>query len=349
MTGWEPGDEPLFAETLAPFLDGKRLLVTGGTGFFGQWLLRTLFAMIRRFDLRLAITLLTRSPARLYRELPDIVGHPAVSIWAGDVRSFAFPDGPFPCVIHAAATASAELNTTAPLEMFDTIVAGTRRVLELCRQAGTRRMLFVSSGVVYGRQPSEIPHISEDNTGGPDPLAPGNAYGEGKRAAEFLCAACAGADGLEIPVARPFAFLGPGLPLHRHFAAGNFLADALAGRPIAVTGDGTPYRSYMYPTDLIAWLLAILARGESCRAYNVGSDEAVTIGELALRIGAAAGGLPVTIAHLPDPGRPPARYVPAIDRAREELGLSLHVGLSEAISRTLTSLRGQMDTAVCRW
>jgi nucleoside-diphosphate-sugar epimerase len=95
--------------------------------------------------------------------------------------------------------------------------------------------------------------------------------------------------------------------------------------------------------------LAILARGESCRAYNVGSDEAVTIGELALRIGAAAGGLPVTIARLPDPGRPPARYVPAIDRAREELGLSLHVGLSEAISRTLTSLRGQMDTAVCRW
>jgi len=153
-------------------------------------------------------------------------------------------------------------------------------VLEFCRQAGTKRMLFVSSGAVYGKQPATVPHVPETYAGSPDPLAPGNAYAEGKRAGEFLCAAFAAANDLEIPIARPFAFLGPGLPLERHFAAGNFLADALAGRPLAVNGDGTPYRSYMYPTDLTAWLLTILAKGQSGRAYNVGSDEAVTIGEL---------------------------------------------------------------------
>lgn len=341
MTGWAAADEPLFAETLAPFFDGTRLFVTGGTGFFGQWLVRTLLAMARRFDVRLAVTMLTRSPERLRQVLPDIAGDPAVTVWPGDVRSFAFPEGAFPWVIHAAATASAALNATAPLEMFDTIVRGTRRVLDLCRRAGTRRLLFVSSGAVYGTQPPELSHIPEDYPGGPDPLAPGNAYGEGKRAAEFLCATAAAAEGLAIPIARPFAFLGPGLPLDRHFAAGNFLADALAGRAVAVRGDGTPYRSYMYPTDLVAWLLTILAKGQSGRAYNVGSDEAVTIGDLARRMAITAGGLPVTIARTPDADTPAARYVPSVDRARRELGLSLHVGLSEAITRTLTALQGR--------
>jgi len=348
MTGWDAGDLPLYQETLFRFFHGKRLFFTGGTGFFGQWLVRTLLEMIRCFGLRLAMTLLTRSPERLRGALPDIAGHPDVTVLAGDVRSFAFPEGTFSCVIHAAAEASAALNREAPLAMYDTIVTGTRRVLEFCRQAGTKRMLFVSSGAVYGKQPATVPHVPETYAGSPDPLAPGNAYAEGKRAGEFLCAAFAAANDLEIPIARPFAFLGPGLPLERHFAAGNFLADALAGRPLAVNGDGTPYRSYMYPTDLTAWLLTILAKGQSGRAYNVGSDEAVTIGELARQIAGQAGGLSVVIAKKPDPDRPPERYVPCVDRARDELGLCRHVGLSEAISRTLTVLRGQMDSAVCR-
>jgi len=341
MMGWDVADEVLFAKTLVPFLTGRRLFVTGGTGFFGQWLVRTLLAMARRFDMQLAVTLLTRSPEGVRQRLPDIAAHPAVTLWPGDVRSFDFPDGPFAYVVHAAATASAALNASAPLAMYDTIVQGTRRVLEFCRRAGTRRMLFVSSGAVYGKQPSDLSRIPEDYPGSPDPLASGNAYGEGKRAAEFLCATVAGAGGLEIPIARPFAFLGPGLPLGRHFAAGNFLADALAGRPIAILGDGTPYRSYMYPSDLVAWLLAILAQGRSGRAYNVGSDEAITIADLAHRIATAAGGVPVTVAQTPDPDRPAARYVPAIDRARQELGLSLHIGLSEAIARTLKVLQDQ--------
>jgi len=340
MTRWDAGDLALYQETLFPFFHGKRLFFTGGTGFFGQWLVRTLLDMVRCFGLRLAVTLLTRSPERLRAALPDIAGHPDVTLLAGDVRSFAFPEGTFPCVIHAAAEASAALNREAPLVMYDTIVLGTRRVLEFCRQAGTQRMLFVSSGAVYGKQPATVPHVPETYAGSPDHLAPGNAYAEGKRAAEFLCATFAAANDLEIPIARPFAFLGPGLPLDSHFAAGNFLADALAGRPIAVNGDGTPYRSYMYPTDLTAWLLTILAKGQSGRAYNVGSDEAVSIGELAQRIAAVAGGLPVHIARPPDPARPPTRYVPAVDRAREELGLSLHVDVLEAITRTLKALRG---------
>ena len=340
-TGFDADELALSVRTLAPFFDGKRLLLTGGTGFFGTWLVRTLLAMIDRLAVRASLTLLTRAPERVRRELPDIAGHPAVTLLGGDVRSFAFPDGPFDCVIHGATPASAALTAGNPLEMFDIIVSGTRHVMDFCRQAGVGRMLFVSSGAVYGPQPPTCAHITEDFPGAPDPLDPGSAYGEGKRAAEWLCAAWAEKGDLKIPVARPFAFLGPGLPLDRHFAAGNFLADAVAGRPIEGKGDGTPYRSYMYPMDLAAWLLTILVKGQSGRAYNVGSDEAVTIAALARRIEDAAGGLPVRFAQTPDPRKPASRYVPCVDRARNELGLTVRVGLTEAISRTLSALGGR--------
>jgi len=339
MTGWETDVRPL--EGLASVLGGGRLLMTGGTGFFGQWLARALLTMVDRLGLDLSLVVLARSPERVRRELPDIAGHAAVTLWGGDVRDFAAPPGPFAWAIHGAATASAALTAADPLEMFGTIVAGTKHVLTVCRTLGVGRMLFISSGAVYGPQPPACSHLPEDYGGAPDPLDPGSAYGQGKRAAEWLCAVAQASGGPEIPIARPFAFLGPGLPLTRHFAAGNFLADALAGRPITVTGDGSPYRSYMYPTDLAVWLLTILAKGRSGRAYNVGSDQGVTIADLARHIGAAAGGLPVVIAGTPDPGKPASRYVPDIDRARLELGLTVRVGLNDAITRTLAALRGR--------
>jgi nucleoside-diphosphate-sugar epimerase len=317
----------------APFRNAS-ILLTGGTGFFGIWLVHVLCALSARQDLGLRLTLVSRSPAAFCAKHPELARNDAISCITGDVRTFAYPDAAYDYVIHAAASASAALNRDDPLAMYDTIVSGTRHVLDFLRERPAR-MLLVSSGAVYGRQPPDLYGFPETYPGSPDHLSPGGAYAEGKRTAEHLCAAYADLYGLEIPIARPFAFLGPYLPMDRHFAAGNFLADALAGRTIEVQGDGSPYRSYMYPTDLVVWLLTLLTRGRSCRAYNVGSDRAVSIRELADVIASAAGGLSVRVARQPDPDVAPARYVPDIDRAREELGLSLDVDLAQAVSRTL--------------
>ena len=317
-------------------LRGRRLLLTGGTGFFGTWLLEALAVANELLGLDCEVLVLTRDPSRFARKAPHLAGHRAFRFIEGDVRALEPLDQPVHAVIHAATDASAKVNSEAPLEMISTIVDGTRRVLDVARAAGARRVLFVSSGGVYGRQPPELERLSEEFMGGPDPTSPANAYHEAKRLAELWCATYAKVYGLEVPLARCFAFVGPHLPLDAHFAIGNFIGDVLAGRTIVIKGDGTPRRSYQYAADLVRWLFAILARGTSGRAYNVGSDAGLSIAELA-RVVAAESGTPsqVEVRGRPVPGAKPEAYVPAVDRARRELGLENAVDLPEAIRRTL--------------
>jgi dTDP-glucose 4,6-dehydratase len=258
-----------------------------------------------------------------------------VELITGDLRSFVFPDGEFRFVIHAATEASAKQASEAPVEMFTTIVDGTRRALEFARSCGTRKLLLTSSGAIYGKQPPEITHIGEEYAGAPIPTDPRSVYGEGKRSAELLCALYSASYGIECKIARCFAFVGPHLPLGLHFAIGNFIQDAMRGRPVRVNGDGTPRRSYLYASDLAIWLWTILFRGANCRPYNVGSPTDLSIADLAREAAAAlAPGTPVLIAKSADPGRAPERYVPCTTRAEQELGLKEHVSLVDAIRRT---------------
>ena len=259
----------------------------------------------------------------------------------GDARSFAFPDGRFTHIVHAASDSSPLRDQDSRRRLFDTIVVGTRHALEFARASGARRLLFTSSGAIYGRQPADLELTSEDYTGGPDPAAVGSVYGEAKRAAEMLCALNAGPT-LHPVIARLFAFIGPYLPLDANFAAGNFVQDALTGGPIRIAGDGTPYRSYLYASDLALWLWTLLVDGQSARPYNVGSAEPVSIRELAERISRAAGGLRIEVAREPVPDAAPERYVPSVRRAEEELGLRVAVSLDDAIQRTLAWHRGRV-------
>ncbi|MEI6501005.1 MAG: NAD-dependent epimerase/dehydratase family protein, partial [Armatimonadota bacterium] len=129
-------------------------------------------------------------------------------------------------------------------------------------------------------------------------------------------------------------FVGPYLPLDANFAIGNFVRDALGGGPIRIRGDGTPYRSYLYAADLAVWLWTIMDRGEPARAYNVGSDEAISIGELAAMVAAQFATAPdIEIAQTPVPGSPAARYVPSTTRACEELGLQAEIGVREGLRK----------------
>lgn len=316
-------------------LRGARLLLTGGTGFFGKWLLESLLRANVQSNLQLAIVVLTRNPAAFRKDFPHLCSDPALELVAGDVKDFWLPEQHLTHVIHAATQASASLNANAPLEMFDTCVQGTRRALEVALACGAKRFLLVSSGAVYGPQPPHLSHIPEEFGGGPDCLHVGSAYAEGKRAAEWLGAAMAGRGQLEVVTARAFAFVGPHLPLDTHFAVGNFMRDALAGGPITVQGDGSATRSYLHAADLCLWLLRLLVAGKAGRAYNVGSAETVSIGQLAAMIAHMKGGLKVEIMGASSSGTPPHQYVPDTSRAKTELGLEVKIHSGEALSRTM--------------
>jgi dTDP-glucose 4,6-dehydratase len=321
--------EPLWRE-----LRGQRILITGATGFFGCWLLESFAWANDRLNLKASAVGLSRHPAVLTQKALHLARNPAISLHAADVRTGDFPRGGFSHVIHAATEASARLNRDAPMEMFETIVDGTRRTLQFSVARSAARFLLVSSGAVYGTQPPQLTHMSESFTGGPDSLDPANAYAEGKRTAELLCSLAASPN-FAATVARCFAFVGPGMALDAHFAIGNFIGDRLRDRAICVQGDGTAVRSYLYASDLMVWLWTILFKGQSRRAYNVGSEEAIDIASLAWEVAAA---LPpevaVNIASTATPGVNVHRYVPSTARAREELGLTVEVPLREAICRT---------------
>lgn len=313
-------------------LTGRRIFLTGGTGFFGVWLLESLFHANRVARTKIDVTVLSRSPDRLVQRLPHLGRAPGLSFVAGDVRTLEWHGEQYDEVIHAATPVVARESAVA---LWEIIVDGTRRVLDFAAKAKCGRLLLTSSGAVYGRQPPTITHMPEDAGTFPGGLDPGSAYGLGKRAAEWLCAAHAQRDGLECKLARCYALVGAHLPLDAHFAMGNFIRDAMTGDEIIIKGDGTNVRSYLYARDLVIWLLKILVSGQNLRPYNVGSDQGISIYDLAATVRRVVGcALPIRVVQPADPGKTPERYVPSVDRARSELGLAPTVELEAAIRRT---------------
>jgi dTDP-glucose 4,6-dehydratase len=317
---------------------GRRIFISGGTGFLGAWLLESLAYCNRKLNLDVSATVLSRDPEAFLRRMPHLVGERSICILRGDVRDFAFPQHDFEYIVHAAAPTSADA-ARHPLALLSTLLRGTERMLAFARERGAQSFLFVSSGAVYGQQPENVSHIPEDYRGGPDWLDPSAAYAEGKRVAEQMCSIVARESQIDLTIARCFTFVGPHLPLDQHFAIGNFIADALAGRNIVVRGDGAPMRSYLYAADLAIWLWTMLFRksrpGDNLLALNVGSGQAITIRDLAREVAEALNpSLTVEIAREPGAGDPLIQYVPDIRRAEARLGLRPLIGLREAIRRT---------------
>lgn len=323
-------------------LRGEQLFLTGGTGFFGCWLLESFFWANNKLNLDANITVLSRDPEKFLVKMPHLANNPSLHFVKGDVCDFKFPEGRFAYVIHAATESGTSLGKTDPQRMFNTIVDGTRRTIEFARSHGTKKFLLISSGAVYGKQPQDLSQIPEDYRGAPDPLDPRSAYGEGKRAAELLCTMAAQTSDIEMKIARCFAFVGPHLPLDAHFAIGNFIRDALKGGPIVINGDGTPLRSYLYASDLAIWLWTILMKGQNGRAYNVGSDEAFSIKSVAYLVGnTICKDVKIIINQQISASNKIEQYIPLISKAGNALGLKVNIPPKDAISRTAKWIKKQ--------
>ena len=323
-------------------LHRRAVFVTGGTGFVGRWMVASLLQANDALHLDCRVLILSRDTQAFSAAAPEIAGHPAVELLRGGPGTFEFPRGRFTHILHLAKEPLVGDATPAGDADPGPLAAGTRRVLAFAEACGAERLLFTSSGAVYGRQPPDVERLREDH---PARLLPGDphaVYAAQKRAAEALCLAAQGTGSLGVTIARCFALLGPFMDFDGGYAAGNFVRDAVSRDAVVVTGDGKTVRSYLYAEDLAVWLWTILFDGRPGTPYNVGSPHAVAIADLARLVAATAGaGCPVRIAGARRHDGLPDRYVPDTTLAQTTLGLSAEIGLETAIRRTAAWYRGQ--------
>ena len=331
---------PHLQRLLAAFekLDGSRILLTGGTGFVGKWMLQTAKIAQENSATKIEIVIPTRRLTADHVQTAIAIGCPNVSWVEADFMNNQLDLGHIDMIIHAATPASAQLNAENPAEMLRINVVAMESVL---RYAGNNQpLLFTSSGAVYGTQPQSASHIKEGNVEPNPPTEQLKAYAQGKQTAERMCRE-AGKNGQCSPIiARLFAFGGEYLPRDTHFAIGNFIQNALDRQPIAIQGDGRARRSYLYGADMATWLWSALAHGETGSPFHIGSEHSVSILELAQTVATVSGEVlnfvpEITVAKEIDLSESVHQYVPANLDTRKALQVSEWTSLAEVIRRTL--------------
>jgi len=239
-------------------------------------------------------------------------------------------------VIHAAATPDGRFHASSPIETMTTIAEGTSSILRAAnRVSNLIKFVNVSSSSVYAAD-QHIERITETAPGRAFKPKSTSAYSEAKRYAEVLCAAARSEARIPIVTVRPFTFCGAYQQLDLPWFLNNFINDALHQRPIRILGDGKSVRTLLYGADLAYWLLIIMLRGKSGQVFNIGSDQAEDLNELAMRVAANFSPSPsiLTNTSLAGAGEN-TRLVPDISAVKSTFGLEVYTDIAHAISRTI--------------
>jgi nucleoside-diphosphate-sugar epimerase len=323
-------------EKLDPLRD-ETLLITGGTGFVGTWLTELTAYLNDDHGFHTELVLLSTNASEFRVRAPHLAERDDVTLIERDIRNLTDIPTDITYIIHAAATPDRRVHASEPLRTVQTIVDGTNSLLEYAsRLSDLRKVLNLSSGLIYGTQPWNMKGIPESMVGSLDCGAFNSAYAESKRMAENICSIYRNQHRLPITTARPFAFIGPYQSLDRPWAINNFIRDALLGGPIRILGEGRTVRSYMYPSDMAWWMLNILVRGDVGQSYNVGSPDEISLQDLAKKIASKFPSSPKIISGLSKgPEVQASKFVPDVELAMRRLGLRVTVDLDKAIDSTI--------------
>lgn len=262
-------------------LFGKTVLITGANGFVPAYMLETLMYLNETADANIHLVALVRNKEKALRRLGHLAGRPELTMVVQDVRDpYRGPEA-VNYLIHAASQASPKFYSSDPVGTFETNVLGTRRMLEVARNARSEAFLFFSSGEVYGRAADASIPVSESAYGYLDPIDLRSCYAEGKRGGESLCACWHAQFGVPAKIVRLSHTYGPGMDLNDGRVFADFVADMVAGRDIVMKSDGSARRPFCYLADATIAFFTILLNGKSGEAYNVGSDSETSILDLA--------------------------------------------------------------------
>ncbi len=310
----------------------KTILITGGTGFFGRWILQTLCTIIQEKGFSISIYVLSRNPKIFLSKHSNFPFQNYIKFIEGDVTDFKLPNIKLDFLIHMATTAAEEtFRGEDQLKKMTLLYNGTENTLVNAVTKGVKKVLFTSSGVVYG--PSESKYLNEDMLQAPKTTNISSALGEGKRLAEYLVAYYAYKFGFSYSIARCFSFAGQYLPLDIHYAFGNFIKDVENNGKISILGSGREVRSYLYVGDAIVWLLKMLVNSRN-QVYNVGSSKDITIADLAKRISkqyGIANEVDIKGGELGQDNFTRNYYVPSTSKIKKELNVSEWTDLDQII------------------
>ena len=253
------------------------ILVTGATGLIGSCLVETLMERSQRDYSVYAMGRNTQRMNNLFNKYMNIDGfHPII----GDVTEPLSLNNSFHYIIHAASGAAPTDFAQYPVEVMMANILGVRNLIEYGVSHGMKRILYISSGEVYGEGDGRV--FTEDYSGYVDSLSPRSCYPSSKRAAETLCASYADEYGVDVVIARPCHTYGPNFTEYDNRVYAQFIRNVLKGEDIVMKSTGAQYRSWCYVADCVSALLFILLKGENGQAYNIADELSnITIKELA--------------------------------------------------------------------
>ena len=323
-------------EQLSP-LAGGHVFVSGGTGFLGAWLLELIAVLNERHSFGLRVTVFSRNARAFAAGCPHLGNHSWVRFVDGDIRYLAELPRETRYIVHAAALTDRRLFASHPTAVAETNSLGTVRLLQAATLLeDVRKIVVLSSGLIYGTQPCDMASVNE-NFMGPVRCDDVNAvYAESKRFAEVIAHCAISESKLPVVVLRPFAFIGPYQSLQLPWAVTDFLRESLNGSPIRIMGNGSTVRSLMYASDYAYWTLAALAQGKPRGTYNVGSPHPIDLLSLAKMITQHFSPTPEILTNVGQSAHETTRLVPCVEKARRELGVEVTVSLPDAIQKTIT-------------
>jgi UDP-glucuronate decarboxylase len=345
-----------------PRLSGRSVLIAGGAGFLGYYLVQALLHWNRKNpdERPIRVTVLDNFIRGVPEWLTRLEHDPRLRLMKHDITQ-PLPDsvGDQQYLIHAASIASPTYYRQRPIETMDANVNGLRHLLNYCvgqQQRGTpvEGVLFYSSSEIYGDPtPEDIP-TPETYRGNVSCTGPRACYDESKRYGETLCVNFARQHELPIKVARPFNNYGPGLKITDKRVIPDFARDILAGRDIVMLSEGSMTRTFCYVADAVAGYYKILVKGRPGEAYNVGVETPeISVSQLAERLvnlGRELFGYGGRVVHQLSADKDylidnPNRRCPIITKARTELGYNPQVSLEEGLQRSLIWYSGNSDAA----
>ena len=295
----------------------SHIVVLGGAGFVGTWLLFLISVLNKEFNFNITLTIIDKNKSDIFKEF-----------FSGDINKINFINNDVSYIselpnntnyiIHAACNPDIREHASNPFDTSSSIADGVSNILRISNMLSSlKKIMYLSSGLADSK------YIQD-------------TYSRSKYFAELLCTSARQQFRAPIIIARPYSFMGPFHEIISPWAQNMFILDAINGKSIRVRGDGNTVRSYMYGADAAFWILSLTLNGEIGETYSIGSDKEVRIEELANIISKNfKGDIPVVLNTSKRAEARSSHFVPNTEKERNNFDLKIYTSFESAIEKTV--------------